>query len=67
MLRKKDKIMTPRERQEAEIRTIKPRGITLNLSDADVERLFTKAYSNGITPSKLIEGFLRDLLDGTQF
>lgn len=57
--------MTPRERQEAEIRTIKPREITINLSDADVERLFAKAYSNGITPSMLIEGFLGDLLDGT--
>lgn len=57
--------MTPRERQEAEIKTIKPRGITINLSDADVERLFEKAYSNGLTPSELIEGFLGDLLDGT--
>ena len=57
--------MTSRERQEAEIKTIKPRNITINLSDADVERLFEKAYSNGLTPSKLIEGFLGDLLDGT--
>lgn len=57
--------MTPRERQEAEIKTIKPRNITINLSDADVERLFGKTYVNGITPSKLIEGFLGDLIDGT--
>lgn len=57
--------MTPRERHEAEIRTIKPREITINLSDADVERLFAKAYSNGLTPSELIECFLGDLLDGT--
>lgn len=57
--------MTPRERQEAEIKTIKPRNITINLSDADVERLFGKTYVNGITPSELIEGFLGDLLDGT--
>ncbi len=57
--------MTPRERQEAEIKTIKPRGITINLSDADVERLFGKTYVNGITPSELIEGFLGDLIDGT--
>lgn len=57
--------MTEREQQAAEIRTIKPREITINLSDADVERLFVKAYSNGLTPSKLIEGFLGDLLDGT--
>lgn len=57
--------MTPREQQAAEIKTIKPREITINLSDADVERLFVKAYSNGLTPSELIEGFLGDLLDGT--
>lgn len=57
--------MTPREQQEAEIKTIKPRNITINLSDADVERLFGKTYVNGITPSELIEGFLGDLLDGT--
>ena len=57
--------MTPRERQEAEIKTIKPRNITINLSDADVERLFGKTYVNGITPSELIEGFLGDLIDGT--
>ncbi len=57
--------MTPRGRQEAEIKTIKPRNITINLSDADVERLFGKTYVNGITPSELIEGFLGDLLDGT--
>ena len=57
--------MTSREQQEAEIKTIKPRNITINLSDADVERLFGKTYVNGITPSELIEGFLGDLLDGT--
>ena len=57
--------MTPRGRQEAEIKTIKPRNITINLSDADVERLFGKTYVNGITPSELIEGFLGDLIDGT--
>ena len=57
--------MTSREQQEAEIKTIKPRVITLNLSDADVERLFGKTYVNGITPSELIEGFRGDLIDGT--
>lgn len=57
--------MTSREQQEAGIKTIKPRRLTINLSDADVERLFAKAYLNGITPSELIEGFLGDLLGGT--
>lgn len=57
--------MTPYEQQVAEIKTIKPREFKLNLSDADVERLFEKAYSNGITPEELIEGYLGDLLCGT--
>lgn len=51
--------------QAAEIATIKPRTFTLELSDADVKRLYEKAYSNGITPAGLIEGFLGDLLCGT--
>lgn len=32
--------MTPYERQKAEIQTIKPRSFTLELSDADVKRLY---------------------------
>lgn len=54
-----------REQQQAEIATIRPRSFTLNLSDADVERLFEKAYSNGITPADLLEGFIGDLVGGT--
>ncbi len=57
--------MTPYEQQAAEIKTIKPREFKLNLSDADVKRLFEKAYSNGITPEYLIESYLGDLLCGT--
>lgn len=45
--------MTPYEQQAAEIKTIKPREFKINLSDADVKRLFEKAYSNGITPEYL--------------
>lgn len=51
--------------QAAEIATIKPRTFTLELSDADIKRLYEKAYRNGITPAALIEGFLGDLLGGT--
>ena len=57
--------MTPYEQQSAEIKTIKPREFKINLSDADVKRLFEKAYSNGITPEHLIESYLGDLLCGT--
>lgn len=57
--------MTPREEQLEEIKTIKPREFKISLSDADVKRLFEKAYSNGITPEHLIESYLGDLLIGT--
>ena len=57
--------MTPYERQKAEIATIKPRSFTLELSDADVKRLYEKAYTDDITPAELLQGFIGDLLDGT--
>lgn len=53
------------ERQKAEIATIKPRTFTLELSDADVKRLYEKTAADGITPAQLLEGFIGDLLDGT--
>ena len=53
------------DNQQAEIQTIKPRTFTLELSDADVKRLYEKAYSNGITPAQLLEGYIGDLTDGT--
>ncbi|MGN0678352.1 MAG: molecular chaperone GrpE [Oscillospiraceae bacterium] len=58
--------MTPYERQSAEIETIKPRTFKINLSDADVKRLFEKATRNGITPEEIIENYLGDLLCGTR-
>ena len=57
--------MTPYERQKAEIETIRPRSFSLELSDADVKRLYEKAYSNGITPAQLLQDYIGDLLDGT--
>lgn len=51
--------------QAEEIKTIKPRHITLNLSTADVERITLEAARNGITVSELLEGFIGDLVSGT--
>lgn len=51
--------------QKEEIMTIKGRNISLNLSDADCQRLAEKAVLGGITPSELLEGFIGDLVDGT--
>ena len=48
-----------------EIETIKPRTITINLSDADVKRLAEKSGEGGLTISELLENFIGDLVDGT--
>ena len=51
--------------QREEIETIKPRTITVNLSDADVRRLAEKSGEGGLTISELLENFIGDLVDGT--
>lgn len=51
--------------QKNEIETIKPRTITVNLSDADVKRLAEKSGESGLTISELLENFIGDLVDGT--
>ena len=51
--------------QEKEIETIKGRTITLQLSDADVDRLLNKAGEVGLTASELLENFVGDLVCGT--
>lgn len=51
--------------QQAEIATIKPRTFTLQLSDADTQRIYEKAYRDGITPAAVLEGFIGDLCSGT--
>ena len=51
--------------QREEIETIKPRTITVNLSDADVKRLAEKSGEGGLTISELLENFIGDLVDGT--
>lgn len=53
------------EQQQREIATIKPRTITLNLSDADCERIAKEAGKAGLTVSELLENFIGDLVGGT--
>ncbi len=57
--------LTYAQRQQEEIKTIKPRTITLQLSDADVKRLSIKSGGVGLTPSELLKSFIGDLVDGT--
>lgn len=45
-----------------EIEIIKPRTITVNLSDADVKRLAEKSGEGGLTISELLENFIGDLV-----
>ena len=53
------------EQQQREISTIKPRTVSLKLSDADCERIAKKAGAAGITVSELLENFIGDLVCGT--
>jgi hypothetical protein len=53
------------ETQEMEIKTIKQRQFDLNLSDADVDRIFKKAGSCNLTVEELLENFVGDLVNGT--
>lgn len=53
------------EIQQNEIATIKPRTFKLNLSDADVIRIFEKAGRAGLTPNELLEYYIGDLVYGT--
>ena len=53
------------EQQKEEIVTIVPRTINLNLSDADVKRLYIKAAGTSLTHEELIEKFIGDLVCGT--
>lgn len=51
--------------QQKEIETIKPRTITIDLSDADCERISKKAAGYGMTVGELLKNFIGDLVDGT--
>ncbi len=51
--------------QHEEIKTIKERNFSVNLSDADVERLFNKVGEAGLTVSELFGNFVGDLVSGT--
>lgn len=53
------------EKQKAEIETIAPRAFNLNLSDADVKRLYEKAAGASVAPEQLLENFIADLVCGT--
>ena len=53
------------KQQQEEIKTIRPRTIEVNLSDADVKRISEKAGKHGLTVGELIGNFIGDLVDGT--
>lgn len=53
------------KQQAEEIKTIKGRNITLQLSDADCDRLLALAGEHGLTVAELLQNFIGDLVDGT--
>lgn len=57
--------MNDENMQKTDIAAIKKRRLILNLSDADVARLCERTAGVGLTPEKLLENFIGDLVDGT--
>lgn len=51
--------------QKREIATIKPRSITVDLSDADCQRILERCAENGMTVGDLVKNFVGDLIYGT--
>lgn len=45
---------------------LKPRQFMLSLSDADIKDFYRLAYRIGTTPAEILQGFICDLIDGTQ-
>lgn len=52
-------------KRKNEFETVKERNFSIRLSDVDVEYLFIKAGSVGLTVPELLENFIGDLVDGT--
>lgn len=48
-----------------EAKTVKPRTVTIQLSDADCERIAVQAGQYGMTVEKILENMVADLIDGT--
>ena len=53
------------EMQQAKIATIRKRTMTVNLSDADCDRLLNQCGEYGLTINELLASFIGDLVDGT--
>lgn len=51
--------------QEKEIATIRPKKITLELSEADCERISKLCGEHNLTVGELLKNFIGDLVDGT--
>ena len=51
--------------QNKEIETIRPKNITINLSEEDCRRISLRAANYDLTVGELLENFIGDLVDGT--
>lgn len=54
------------EERKRDAATIRPRAFLLELSDGDMEDFARLAKECGTTPERILEGFICDLIDGTQ-
>ena len=54
------------EERKRDAATIRPRAFMLDLSDGDITDFFRLAKECGTTPERILQGFICDLIDGTQ-
>ena len=54
------------EERKRDAATIRPRAFMLDLSDGDITDFFRLAKEYGTTPERILQGFICDLIDGTQ-
>ena len=57
---------TEKEQQELELKTVREKTITVNLSEADCDRLYNLCGEHGLTVSGLLEHFIGNLVQGTK-
>lgn len=54
------------EERKKDAATIRPRAFMLELSDGDMDDFIRISKECGTTPERILQGFICDLIDGTQ-
>ncbi|MBP3609503.1 MAG: hypothetical protein J6J42_04100 [Lachnospiraceae bacterium] len=59
-------MLTEKEQQKLELKTVREKKIIVNLSEADCDRLYNLCGEHGLTVSGLLECFIGNLVRGTK-